>query len=915
MFIFLFLPFLGFAKEVSLKLDDKMGITKLGFHFDVFEDTSGTLTLKDILTDKIGSKFKKSEREVWNFSFSNSSFWARISLSNYSKYKRWFLVQEYFLQDEIRLYTFEKGEWKESRSGDLLPFSERKIKERPLIFEIYPKEHSLYYIKIKGTFNQLHLSLSTPDSFFSQETKVNLGWGIYFGLVFAMIFYNLFIYFSTGNKSYIFYVLYVIFYGIFYCFYKGFGQIYLTPGYSWFGNQGLAFFSGLFTLFSYIFSISFLKLKESLPLLRNILIFFIFSSVCTVAFSFFLPYSFNLKFLNVTSLFGLIFMLISGVLKFKQGYRPAFFFSLAFSFMVIGNIILIFVTLGLVPSNDLTRNASVLGNAIELLLLSMALGDQYGFEKEERLKEEKKLKKIIIKSKTILESKNSELVEFKNHLEEKVEKRTFELTKIQEDRSLFFAKLSHELRTPLNTILGFSDILMDMINDEHDTNQGLMKIKNEYLTCIKSSGQSLLGLVNETLDLTKIDLNELKIVKKAFNLKAFIRNTETFYFHQCLKKNISFKSRIDERLPEFIYSDELRLKQIMNNILENAIKFTNKGEINVEFRCDFKNDSKSIMDLHVLIKDTGIGIKKEKLDNLFHTFSQLHEESDIKERGTGLGLFISKNIIEALNGMIEIDSIYGKGTQFTLFFKNVKIVKDNYKDVNKKSNFKFFGETVLVGDDLPINLTLVGAYLSNYNLKILNAKNSEELVKKALTFKPSLIVTDFNMPKGDGQRIYKKLKEREETKNIPIVILTSLNLDKSIKEKFEAVLSKPIERQSFLEEISKFLKHEKQVQNLNEKKLEVFNLTILPDDLEKNDLEILEKMRTAFEESLELQNITNLENFLGGLKEELKTSKLLPLGPWIDQLLIESESFQMDHLNDHLRMAIQKINKFMDSKK
>jgi CheY-like chemotaxis protein len=235
--------------------------------------------------------------------------------------------------------------------------------------------------------------------------------------------------------------------------------------------------------------------------------------------------------------------------------------------------------------------------------------------------------------------------------------------------------------------------------------------------------------------------------------------------------------------------------------------------------------------------------------------------------------------------------------------------------VNKKSNFKFFGETVLVGDDLPINLTLVGAYLSNYNLKILNAKNSEELVKKALTFKPSLIVTDFNMPKGDGQRIYKKLKEREETKNIPIVILTSLNLDKSIKEKFEAVLSKPIERQSFLEEISKFLKHEKQVQNLNEKKLEVFNLTILPDDLEKNDLEILEKMRTAFEESLELQNITNLENFLGGLKEELKTSKLLPLGPWIDQLLIESESFQMDHLNDHLRMAIQKINKFMDSKK
>jgi CheY-like chemotaxis protein len=280
-----------------------------------------------------------------------------------------------------------------------------------------------------------------------------------------------------------------------------------------------------------------------------------------------------------------------------------------------------------------------------------------------------------------------------------------------------------------------------------------------------------------------------------------------------------------------------------------------------------------------------------------------------------LGLFISKKLVEALNGMIKIDSTYGKGTQFTLFFRDIEIVKDDYKAQEEKMNFKFFGDTILIGDDLPTNLALIEAYLSNYNLKILNAENSEALIKKALTFKPSLIVTDYNMPKGDGQTIYGKLKEREETKNIPIVILTALNLDESIKEKFQTVLSKPVGKQQFIEEISKFLKHEKQVQDLNEMKSEEENLFFLPDDLEKKDLEILEKMQTIFEQSLELQNITNLESSLGELKKELKTSKLKEIDPWLDQLLIESASFQLDRLNNHLKIGLQKINTFLASKK
>ena len=939
-----------FAEAPPLILEEEKNFYKLGHNLDLLEDPKGEFSIEDLENPTFANKFKRNLMKSLNFGFSTSTFWARVKIHNKSlKNRQWILAHHYVLQDEVTLFKRVEGEWRSIVSGDLYPFSNRKLKARSFAFKISPGENSVYFIRVRGTVSRMDLTLSSYSQFFERETESNYFWGFYFGFVAIMVLYNAFIYLITKSISYIWYVLYIFFYGFLVIGLQGFGMRFLYPNIPWFSNNGISLMAALTVLFMSIFSIEFLKLKDISPKFYRVLITICITSLFLALSSFIFPYSWSIRLVNINSLVGTIFILWAGITCLKLNFRPAKYFVFAFGIQLSGTLIMLLSLSGVVVSHFLTTNAGTIGHALEILILSLALVERFNFQSDKNLKKEKELTSQLAETKVDLVQKNAELSELnrtlrikalqeqddlkeqkrlcglledsKNQLEEKVAKRTSELTRVQEDRSLFFAKLSHELRTPLNTILGFSDILLDMVNDEHETpqgsiwNKGLKKVQNEYLTCIKSSGKSLLSLVSETLDLTKIDLNELKVVKATLNLKAFIRNTSTFYFHQCLEKDISFKTKIDESLPDCIYSDELRLKQILNNILENSIKFTNKGEVSLEFKCYFKDDSKSIMDLHIIIKDTGIGIKKEKLENLFQSFSQLHEESSVKERGTGLGLFISKKLVEALNGMIKIDSTYGKGTQFTLFFKEIEIVKDDYKEDKKNSIFKFFGDTILIGDDLPANLALIEAYLSNYDLKIFKAENSEELVKKALTFKPSLIVTDYNMPKGDGQTIYGKMKEREETKDIPIVILTALNLDESIKEKFQMVLSKPVGRQQFIEEISKFLKHEEQEKNSNEKKSEESNLFIFPDNLEKNDLEILSKMKTVFEQSLELQNITNLENFIGELKKEIMTSKLKEIDPWLDQILIESGSFQLDHLNDHLKMALKKINKFLASKK
>ena len=911
----------------SLVLVDGKDFYKVGLYLDILEDKTGLLTINDVKS----LKFKKSTSEAPNFGGSKSSFWARLKIENRStKKKEWLLFSTFYTQDEIIFYRKMGSGWSLSKTGDLYPFSSREVKARPFVFKLNPGKESIYYVRIRGTDNQFSLHLTDVENFSLRESKANYVYGIIFGLFLSMALYNFFISVVTKSLSYLFYVFFTLFMGIFISGLEGFNQIYLFQNYPWFSNSGQGMWNGLGQFFGSLFAFYYLKVKDAGSIYYNIILALCFSSAFVAISSLFLPYSIHLKLWLLHALYIVVVLILCAFKRLRQNYRPAFYFLISWLPLLLGGGLTSMMPLGLVPSNFFTQNAFTIGNAIQFILLSMGLADRFNYQQSIALKKEKRLVSLLDKSMFDLGEKNSELElmnrkmkiknlqekedhrqlklmfnsleESKNNLEGKVKERTKELTKVQEERSLFFAKLSHELRTPLNSILGFSNFLLES-RENYESDE------EEYLKCIKSSGYSLLGLVDEIHDFTKIDLSELKIVKRKMDLEAFIKNISVFYNHQCQQKGLSFLTEIDDKVPNVIIFDELRIKQVLNNMLNNALKFTEKGSLNLKCICNFRDDSPSKLELKFIIQDSGIGIKKENINKLFNTFSQVHESGVIEERGTGLGLYISKKIVDEMNGTILVDSIYGEGTKFELNFQDIEIVETPINEKAKPIKYKFFGDKVLIADDLPINIVLLETYLRDCNLEVLKANNGKEVLKKAKEYRPELIITDYNMPEGDGGNVIDELKKTSITKDIPVILITAFKVEKQMKELFQSILNKPIEKENFLEEISRYLKHSKE--DVYDNETESFNFYI-SGDLGEMEKEIIQKMKNKFGDFIDLQDIVGLEQFCQDVIKNIENNKLKYLRPWFENLFIESSTFQIDKMNEHLQDALEKIDKFLE---
>ncbi|MDC0253686.1 ATP-binding protein [Bacteriovoracales bacterium] len=474
------------------------------------------------------------------------------------------------------------------------------------------------------------------------------------------------------------------------------------------------------------------------------------------------------------------------------------------------------------------------------------------------------------------------------------------LETIQKERSLFFAKLSHELRTPLNAILGFSGILLEKL-PEDETSQ-----EKEYLDCIKTSGKSLLALINSVHDFTKIDLHELTIIKQKMNLPKFLKDLSTYHTNECINKGLKFFLELDEDLPQWIESDEFRIRQVFDNLLNNALKFTKKGHIEVKSKVFFLNDEKSCLDLIFMIEDTGIGVEQEKLDKLFKTFSQVHDPGSLQERGTGLGLYISKQITEKLGGEIGVISKPGKGTIFNITLKNILIIPE-FEEKIVSTSYEFFGQNILIADDIPLNLSLLEAYLSPYNLNVETAKDGQELIYKAKKLKPHLIVTDYKMPTIRADEVLEVL----EKNNIkpPVILVSALKVEHNIKKKFQDFLQKPIDKNIFLNKISQFLKHQK-IETKNETTRPSFNNFFIPDQLGKEEQELLEEIERDLLMARDIMDITLLEKSSSEIRKKIKGTKIENLSPWFTQLQTESTNFNIQMIEQLLEEGIKTIENY-----
>jgi len=413
-------------------------------------------------------------------------------------------------------------------------------------------------------------------------------------------------------------------------------------------------------------------------------------------------------------------------------------------------------------------------------------------------------------------------------------------------KSEFLANMSHEIRTPMNAVLGYTELLSSLLTDDNQKN---------YIESIRSSGRSLLTLINDILDLSKIEAGKFELEFEFLDSNQFFSEFERIFALKAKEKGILFIVEIAPGTPDSIYVDEPRLRQIVFNLVGNAIKFTNKGYVKLSVRIEniqsveHKGKKDDYADLVMEVEDTGIGISKEVKDEIFDPFIQARDQRSVG--GTGLGLAISRRLTSLMNGTISLKSELGKGSTFTVRIQNVAykfgISKEPLPPEINPGEIIFGKSSVMVVDDVQINRKYIIDVLAGTEIKVIEAEGGFRALELLKDSVPDLIISDIRMPEMDGFELLDKLKSDDRLKSIP-VIAYSASVLKDQKEKihekdFAGLISKPVTISALFTELMNFLPYRKTEAGIlaekgpNEQPLsEIIDLPVLVSLLEKEFL-------------------------------------------------------------------------------
>ncbi len=413
-----------------------------------------------------------------------------------------------------------------------------------------------------------------------------------------------------------------------------------------------------------------------------------------------------------------------------------------------------------------------------------------------------------------------DLKELNRDLEKKIEIRTEEIARANQLKSQFLANMSHEIRTPMNGIIGMANILKD---------ENLTKDQNEYVDIIRNSADSLLTIINDILDLSKIESGQLAFEQRSFSIKMLINEVRSIFQFKADEKNLKLQTQISKTIPHFLSGDETRIKQILINLVGNAIKFTEKGEVKINVASEKELEGHFIISFRV--EDTGPGIEETYMEKLFSKFSQQDATITRKYGGTGLGLAICKHLARLMSGDIKVENKFSDnknfnsikksgGAVFTVFLK----IRKNISDVDSRNKEEQSNELlnslikknsklnlkILLAEDNLVNQRVMSIMLEKMKLSAEIAKDGEQVLRKMKKSHFDLILMDVQMPRLDGIETTKIIRDPNsdiKQKDIPIIALTALAMQedakKCLKAGMDQYLTKPIHSEKLIKSIAK----------------------------------------------------------------------------------------------------------------
>lgn len=470
-------------------------------------------------------------------------------------------------------------------------------------------------------------------------------------------------------------------------------------------------------------------------------------------------------------------------------------------------------------------------------------------------------------------------------------------------KTQFIANMSHEIRTPLNIIIGFNLMLKKNIS-----NAKLLS----FVDAIDVSSNNLLQLLNDILDLSKMEAGKMVLSPDSIDLTVMLDDIRKLFSLRAEEKALDFSIDVDPTMPTGLMIDEVRLRQVLVNLIGNAIKFTDSGFVKLSV---FTGPSKpgqvfssTVTDLIFEIQDSGSGIAAKDQTEIFESFRQLKTHNQKKLGGTGLGLPISKRLTEMMGGKIMVNSEIGRGSKFTVMLKNVpvlpqeSIIQKDYKNLSELTDIVFSKGCIIVADDEDLNRSLIKAYFENTQIEIIEAESGEEAIIMAQKHHPDLVLMDLKMPDKNGFEAAREIKNGLTTKHIPIIAITASHLFddqyNEDRELFAGFISKPVFITELFNEISRFITHTHKFnpdEMINretefEKLLKKDQLAISADDVYFLENNFIPRWATVFQSN----SMNRILEFSDTVKTFADRNNILSLQNYADEISYYGKSFDID---------------------
>lgn len=629
--IFSVLPMLASA----VVFDEHDRRIPLGRAMAVLEDPTREARIEEVVALDAAGKFVPHDQDVLNAGYSRSAFWLRVDLDYRAGERgRWWLELAYPPLDLLELYLPDgQGGYRlAERSGDTLPFSQRQIHQRNHLFEMQmtPGQSQRLYLRLESEGSiQVPLTLWAPVAYLEEQSAHIYILAVIYGVLLVMLVYNLFIYLSVRDRSYLYYILYIGSFGLYQISVNGLGVQYFWPESPWWANASTPFLIGAAGLFGCQFARSFLHTREHSPWIDRALLALMALGVVTMVLSFTSSYALALRLATFLALWFILVIFVAGILAWHRGMRVARYFMIAWTTFLIGGQINTLMVLGYLPHMFLTMYAGQIGSAVEVALLSLALADRINMMKEERAQ-------MLEETGRKLEELNRELAE-SNRLKDQ-----------------FLANVTHELRTPMHGVIGSLDLMRTLeLGNELE----------QYQRIATSSARDMMRLVNDILALTELQAGKLRVRQEAFGLRAVFDELYMLYGPRAASRGLDFDLDFAVGLPAMLVGDAAKLKQSLGYLLDNAIKFTLHGGVTLAVSGKDTGDG---FELRVEVIDTGIGFEAPSDDSLYQYFRQLDGSMTRQYGGLGIGLSLCRQLIELQGGGLSYHSEPGQGSRFQL---------------------------------------------------------------------------------------------------------------------------------------------------------------------------------------------------------------------------------------------------------